>query len=110
MVQHTTTQAQPPLTAWYMAFQPERRLVRGVAYRRLKRALDLLLCAMVAPLALPLMIAIGLLIALEYWRERNLNSFADADDVVGLTKAINGGVNGLDDRKAQLARVKGWLA
>lgn len=54
--------------------------------------------------------SIGLHLALEYWRDRGLNALADADDVVGITKRINGGTNGLDDRKARLATLKGWLA
>ena len=32
----------------------------------------------------------------------NCNSFADSGDFVGLTKRINGGVNGLADRQAHL--------
>jgi putative chitinase len=33
-----------------------------------------------------------------FWEQNNLNRFADANDVKGLTKAINGGYIGLDDR------------
>lgn len=33
-----------------------------------------------------------------YWASRNLNRFADSGDFRGLTRAINGGYNGLDDR------------
>jgi putative chitinase len=50
--------------------------------------------------------SIGLHLALEYWKSRNLNALADADDVVGITRKINGGTNGLDDRKDHLARMK----
>ncbi len=53
--------------------------------------------------------SIGLQLALEYWDSKDLNALAEADDVVGITKKINGGINGLDDRKAHLAKVKGWL-
>lgn len=53
--------------------------------------------------------SIGLHLALEYWKSRNLNALADADDVVAITRKINGGTNGLDDRKAHLARIRGWL-
>lgn len=53
--------------------------------------------------------SIGLHLALEYWRDRKLNALADSDDLIGITKRINGGTNGLDDRKAQLAKVKGWM-
>ena len=38
--------------------------------------------------------------ALWFWRENNLNRFVDRDDYVGLTKAINGGYNGLEHRQA----------
>ena len=33
-----------------------------------------------------------------FWEQNNLNRFADANDCKGLTKAINGGYIGLDDR------------
>lgn len=33
-----------------------------------------------------------------FWEQNNLNRFADANDVRGLTRAINGGYIGLDDR------------
>ncbi len=53
--------------------------------------------------------SIGLQLALEFWDSKSLNVLAEADDVVGITKKINGGTNGLDDRKLHLAKVKGWL-
>lgn len=53
--------------------------------------------------------SIGLHLALEYWRDRKLNALADADDVVAITRRINGGTNGLTDRKAHLAKMKDWL-
>lgn len=34
-----------------------------------------------------------------YWWNNRLNRFADSGDFVGLTKAINGGTNGLADRR-----------
>ena len=39
-----------------------------------------------------------------YWKSHNLNALADRDDIVGITKAINGGLNGLADRKLYLNR------
>lgn len=36
-----------------------------------------------------------------YWTTRNLNALADADRFTDLTRAINGGTNGLDDRKSR---------
>jgi len=50
------------------------------------------------------------LTAAEYWTERKINSAADADDVVRVTKLINGGINGLADRKVRLARAQHALS
>ena len=36
-----------------------------------------------------------------YWEENNLNRWADANDIVTITKKINGGTIGLDDRKTR---------
>lgn len=44
--------------------------------------------------------------ALEYWKSRNINLNADKDDVVGATKKINGGKNGLADRRNYLRKCK----
>ncbi|WDH37433.1 glycoside hydrolase family 19 protein [Pseudomonas chlororaphis] len=35
-----------------------------------------------------------------FWDSRNLNALADAGDFVGVTKRINGGINGLAERQA----------
>lgn len=53
--------------------------------------------------------SIGLHLALEFWASRNLNGLADADDIQGITKRINGGLTGLTDRQARLAKIKAWL-
>jgi putative chitinase len=39
-----------------------------------------------------------------YWDSRGLNAHADVGDIVTVTKKINGGTNGLDDRKLLYAR------
>ena len=49
---------------------------------------------------------ISVLTALEYWKSRGLNKFADADDIRSITKRINGGYNGFEDRKVYLAKAK----
>jgi len=41
-----------------------------------------------------------------YWTSRRLNALADRDDVIAVTKRINGGINGLADRRERLARAK----
>jgi putative chitinase len=35
-----------------------------------------------------------------FWGSRNLNALADTGDIVGITKRINGGTNGLAERQA----------
>lgn len=47
--------------------------------------------------------------AVWYWSNRNLNTRADNDDVIGITRRINGGLNGLDDRRARLSVAKGLI-
>lgn len=44
-----------------------------------------------------------------FWRSRNLNALADNDDVVGITRIINGGQNGIDHRRELLAKYKADL-
>ncbi len=48
----------------------------------------------------------SLKIACEYWKDHGLNTLCDADDLIGITKAVNGGLRGLDDRQACLDRAK----
>lgn len=49
---------------------------------------------------------ISVLTALEYWKSRSLNGYADKDNVDMITKLINGGYNGFHDRKLYLAKAK----
>jgi putative chitinase len=53
--------------------------------------------------------SIGLLAGCHYWQMRGLNEFADADDILTITKRINGGQNGLAERKVYLAKAKALL-
>lgn len=48
----------------------------------------------------------SMLSALWYWNRINGNSKADKDDILSITKAINGGTNGLEHRKAELSKYK----
>lgn len=48
--------------------------------------------------------------AIFFWDKHNLNKIADKDDVVRLTKRINGGTNGLAHRKELLNKANGLIA
>lgn len=53
--------------------------------------------------------SIGLMVACKYWSDNALNALADKDDVLAITHRINGGHNGLADRKAHLAKLRLWV-
>ena len=44
-----------------------------------------------------------------FWDKKKCNAFADKNDILGLTQTVNGGTNGLPDRKAALLRAKSIL-
>ena len=44
--------------------------------------------------------------AAAFWKANNINAKADADDISGVTKLVNGGLNGLDGRTALLKTAK----
>lgn len=48
-------------------------------------------------------------VACWYWQTHNLNQDADQDDITTITRRINGGLNGLDDRQRLLTRAKFFL-
>jgi putative chitinase len=47
---------------------------------------------------------VGFRVAAWYWTSRGLNALADAGDFVAITRRINGGENGIDDRRRRLVR------
>jgi len=47
--------------------------------------------------------------AVYYWAAHDLNASADNDDAVGITRAVNGGVNGLSARLSLLESAKALL-
>jgi lipopolysaccharide/colanic/teichoic acid biosynthesis glycosyltransferase len=66
MVRDITTATRPRrVTPWYLELDPQHRLIKGKAYRTIKRAIDLLLCLMVAPLAAPLLLLLMLLVYID---------------------------------------------
>ena len=46
----------------------------------------------------------------DYWSMRGINAFADAGDIERATRAVNGGLNGLDDRRRRWEKAKAVLA
>ena len=48
-------------------------------------------------------------VACWFWQTHGLGGLADRDDVIGITKKINGGLNGLPDRERLLGRGRFFL-
>lgn len=51
-----------------------------------------------------------LLVSCVFWTQKNINAFCDADDVISVTHAVNGGLTGIDVRKTYLAHAKKLIA
>ena len=51
-------------------------------------------------------LAVAVRVAADYWDSRNLNKAADLDDLLAVTRGVNGGYNGLSDRKTLLKRAR----
>lgn len=51
----------------------------------------------------------AILTALDFWQTHHLNDLADQGREDAITRTINGGTNGIDERRAFVARAKGVL-
>ncbi|WP_138469026.1 peptidoglycan-binding protein [Poseidonocella sp. HB161398] len=76
-------------------------------YRQMGERLDLPLEETPHVAAQPLA---SLRIACEYWESRGINAICDRDDLIGVTKLVNGGTRGLQDRAGYLRKAKTALA
>jgi putative chitinase len=54
--------------------------------------------------------ALSLQIACEFWKRKQINRRCDDDDVVGVTRLVNGGKNGLAERSTFTAKAKAAIA
>ena len=52
---------------------------------------------------------IGARIAGWYWQSNALDRLADLDDLAAITRRINGGTHGINERRALLVRAKAVL-
>ncbi len=72
-------------------------------YKRVKKDLGIDCIAQPELLELP---RYATMTAALYWEWKKLNVYADADDILKITKLINGGKNGLEDRIAKTNKAK----
>lgn len=54
--------------------------------------------------------ALSLRIACEYWTRRGANDASDEDDLIRVTRLVNGGLNGLEGRRTYTSKAKASLA
>ena len=52
---------------------------------------------------------VAVMTACYFWHSRHLNQYADQDDLKSITKRINGGYNGLEERAKFLNKAKQYL-
>lgn len=52
---------------------------------------------------------LGMWTSIWFWTANSINKWADADNVEKVSRVINGGTNGLADRKAKLLLIRGYL-
>jgi lipopolysaccharide/colanic/teichoic acid biosynthesis glycosyltransferase len=66
MVQDFPTTNRPGASgAWYLTIDPRNRWIRGRAYFIIKRFIDVVACLMVAPLIVPLLLLVALLVYID---------------------------------------------
>ena len=52
---------------------------------------------------------VSVIIACHYWKNKGLSELALADNIERITYKINGGYEGLEERKAALVKINSWL-
>lgn len=52
--------------------------------------------------------SIGMMVACKYWSDKGLNALADIGDIQTITRRINGGLNGYNDRLMRLETLRIW--
>jgi putative chitinase len=83
------------------------RLTGRANYREIGKALNVELEADPDRAAEP---ALSLLIACEFWKQHNINSHCDHDDLVMVTRKVDGAKSGLEERGAYTRKAKEALA
>lgn len=76
-------------------------------YKDMGGKLDLPLEAEPARAGAPVL---SLTIACEFWKANKLNPLCDADDLDRVTRRINGGTNGIDERRTYTSKAKNAIA